>query len=174
MTPKEFNDCLNRIKNGDNRGLEPIYIKYYEKLVLTANCDLRDRGKAEEVASSVMVTILKNAGHYDYIKHPDAWMYKAVKFAVIRCKQNHRNEVLTDFSDFTQPAKDERITFKLAFCDALKHCSPRQREIIQLHFVYALNIRQTAKTMGISVSTVKREISAIREKLKSLRKSYGL
>ena len=50
MPPKEFNDCLTRIKNGDNRGLEPIYINYYEKLVLTANCELHDRGIAEEVA----------------------------------------------------------------------------------------------------------------------------
>ena len=170
MTPKEFNDCLNRIKNGDNRGLEPIYIKYYEKLVLTANCDLRDRGKAEEVASSIMITILKNAARYDYIKHPDAWMYKAVKFAVIKCKQHSRNEVLTDFTDFSQPAGNENITFKLAFRDVLKNCSTRQCEIILLHFVYALNIRKTAKVMSISASTVKREIQNIREKLKFLKK----
>lgn len=170
MTPKEFNECLTRIKNGDNRGLEPIYIKYYEKLVLTANCELRDRGRSEEVASSIMITILKNAARYDYIKHPDAWMYKAVKFAVIKCKQNVRNEVLTDFTDFSQPARNENITFKLAFRDVLKNCSTRQCEIILLHFVYALNIRKTAKVMSISASTVKREIQIIREKLKSLKK----
>lgn len=170
MTPKEFNECLIRIKNGDNRGLEPIYINYYEKLVLTANCELRDRGRSEEVASSIMITILKNAARYDYIKHPDAWMYKAVKFAVIKCKQNVRNEVLTDFTDFSQPAGNENITFKLAFRDVLKNCSTRQCEIILLHFVYALNIRKTAKVMSISASTVKREIQIIREKLKSLKK----
>lgn len=170
MTPKEFNECLIRIKNGDNRGLEPIYINYYEKLVLTANCELRDRGRSEEVASSIMITILKNAARYDYIKHPDAWMYKAVKFAVIKCKQNVRNEVLTDFTDFSQPARNENITFKLAFRDVLKNCSTRQCEIILLHFVYALNIRKTAKVMSISASTVKREIQIIREKLKSLKK----
>ena len=170
MTPKEFNECLIRIKNGDNRGLEPIYINYYEKLVLTANCELRDRGRSEEVASSIMITILKNAARYDYIKHPDAWMYKAVKFAVIKCKQNVRNEVLTDFTDFSQPARNENITFKLAFRDVLKNCSTMQCEIILLHFVYALNIRKTAKVMSISASTVKREIQIIREKLKSLKK----
>lgn len=170
MTPKEFNDCLTRIKNGDNRGLEPIYINYYEKLVLTANCELHDRGIAEEVASSVMITILKNAARYDYILHPDAWMYKAVKFAVIKCKQNARNEVLTDFTEFSQPARNENVTFKLAFRDVLKNCSTRQCEIILLHFVYALNIRKTAKVMSISASTVKREIQNIREKLKSLKK----
>ena len=170
MTPKEFNECLIRIKNGDNRGLEPIYINYYEKLVLTANCELHDRGIAEEVASSVMTTILKNAARYDYINHPDAWMYKAVKFAAIKCKQHSRNEVLTDFTEFTQQAKDEKITFKLAFREALKNCSTRQCEIILLHFVYALNIRRTARLLGISASTVKREIQNIRGKLEFLKK----
>lgn len=169
MTSEEFNDCLDRIKRGDNRGLEPIYLDYYEKLVLTANCELHDRWKAEEVASSVMTAIFKNAANYGRIKCPDAWMYKAVKFAAIKCKRSSRNEVLTDFEGSSQPAKDEKITFRIAFRDALKNCSERQSEIIQLHFVYSLNMRKTAKLMGISVSTVKREIAVIREKLRFLK-----
>lgn len=170
MTPKEFNDCLNRIKNGDSRGMEPIYVNYYEKLVLTANCELHDRGRAEEVASSVMITIFENAGHYEYINFPDAWMYKAVKFAVIRQKQRLQREMLTDFSDFRYESKDEGMTFGIAFRGILENCTSRQREIVLLHFVYGLNIRKTAKAAGISVSTVKREISAVRSRLEFLRK----
>ena len=60
MTSEEFNDCLDRIKRGDNRGLEPIYLDYYEKLVLIPNCKLHARWKAEEVATAVMHAIVRH------------------------------------------------------------------------------------------------------------------
>ena len=103
MTPKEFNNCLARIKRGDNSGLEQIYNFYYEKIVVSAQYELHDRYKAEEIASNIMVNILKNAKKFSYVRNPNMWISRATQFAVFSSKMNVKLEVLTGF-DFLSGA----------------------------------------------------------------------
>ena len=176
MTPKEFNNCLARIKRGDNSGLEQIYNFYYEKIVVSAQYELHDRYKAEEIASNIMVNILKNAKKFSYVRNPNMWISRATQFAVFSSKMNVKLEVLTGF-DFLSGAifpesvyagDNDTLTFRMAFYEILDKCTERQRNIICMHYVHKLNLRETAKVMNISVSTVKREIIIMREKMRAL------
>lgn len=176
MTPREFNNCLARIKRGDNSGLEQIYNFYYEKIVVSAQGELHDRYKAEEIASNIMVNILKNAKNFSYVRNPNLWMSRATQFAVFSSKMDVKCEVLTGFDFLTESVfpesvyadDNETLIFRMAFYEILDGCTKRQRNIVYLHYVLRLNLRETANLMNISVSTVKREIVIVRDKLRDL------
>ena len=169
MTSKEFNHCLKLIVEGNRDGIEKIYEHYYSKLVLTVDLDANDRSFAQDVVSNLMLSIFRNASHYSYIKSPDSWMYKAAKFAFINYKKSNKKYVYTEFIDDVYPKVDRKLDLKIEVANALRRLTPRQREIVQLHFVYGMKIRETAKIVGVSISTVNRAIIVVRDKLKYLK-----
>lgn len=168
MTTKEFNACLKDIRRGNKRGISCIYNCYYEKLVLLAEIDLKDKMKAEDAASNVIRSILKNAANYKYIRKPDSWMYQAIKNEAINCKRKNMRLIFTDFENAQFSAKVGDPNFKIEFRKAIADCSDRQKTIIVLHFLYGFKYREISKNLGVSVSTIKREIAAGKEKLKYL------
>lgn len=166
MTAKDFNRCLRMIKDGDNRGMEIVYKNYYEKLVLTARLAIKDDFWAEEIASNVLLSIFKNASHYGRVSYPNAWIYKAVKFAIGNFIDREERCVFTELIDDVYPSLNRNIDFKMDFKAALEKLSQRQQDVVQLYYIYGLKAKDAAKILGISKSTFNREINFIKNFLK--------
>lgn len=154
MNAKEFNKCIRLIKAGNNQGIERIYNCYYEKLKLTIDLEVKNKDITEDIASNVIINIFSNAQNYKYIKKPNAWMYKATKFAIINYKKIIKKYVFTELIDEVYPTKDKDITFKILVKQAIEQLPQRQKEIVLIHYIYGSNIRETAKIIGLSLSTV--------------------
>ncbi len=168
MNAKEFNKCIRLIKAGNNQGIERIYNCYYEKLKLTIDLEVKNKDITEDIASNVIISIFSNAQNYKYIKKPNAWMYKATKFAIINYKKIIKKYVFTELIDDVYPTKDNDINFKILVKQTIEQLPQRQKEIVLIHYIYGSNIRETAKIIGLSVSTVNREIIVLKDKLKFL------
>lgn len=166
MTTKDFNRCLQWIKNGDKRGMTELYNHYYEKLKFTAALEVQNEASAEDIASNVLISIFKNAANYGYIDNPNAYMYRAVVFAAINYKKQNIKYVYTELLDNVYCAYDANVELKVDFMRFLEKIPQRQREIVQLHYVYGFKITETAKFLHVSVSTVNRDLLEIRKELK--------
>ena len=172
MTANKFNDCLDRMKDGDTSGFEAIFKAYYGKLVAYADSFFTRNGIAEEIVSSVFLRILKDARNYGYIDYPAAWLFAAVKNAVIDHIRKVGKERLTDFSRNEPAGRKNDVVFKVALCQKLSEFTERQRDIVRLRFVSGLNIRETAEAAEVSASTVKRDLKIVREELKKFMKDF--
>ena len=75
MKAKDFNHCLNLLRNGDNQGLRKLYNTYYyaTKQVLLL------RGKDEAAAEIILDAFFQNlefvAQKVKKIKKPDLWVF---------------------------------------------------------------------------------------------------
>lgn len=165
MTTKDFNRCLQWIKNGDKRGMEEIYNHYYNKLKFSAALEVNNKANAEDIASNVLISIFKNAANYGYIDNPNAYMYRAVKFAVINFKKQNAKYVYSELLDDVYCSYEEKMDVKVDFMRFLETLPQRQREIVQLNYVYGFKIKETAKILHISVSTVNRDLLALKQEL---------
>lgn len=169
MTTKDFNRYLSLIASGDGCGMEEIYNCFHDKLKFTAFLEVNDKATAEDIASNVLLSIFKNAANYGYIKNPNAWLYSAVKYAIFNFKKREAKYVYTEFMDEIYPAKDDKLELRIDLKQFLDTLPKRRQEIIQLHYLYGLTIKQTAKLLKISVSTVNRELVSLKDKLEIFR-----
>lgn len=169
MTAKDFNRCLRLIAKGNNSGMSEIYNNYYAKLLLTARLEVNSSFIAEDIASNVLLSIFENAANYKTILNPDAWMYKSVIFAIINYKRNNEKYVYSDFIEEQDNFLEEKLNLKIEVYRLLAKLPERQRQIVQLHFVYGLKLIDTARTLKISYSTVCRDIRLLREELKNFK-----
>ncbi len=164
MTAKEFNDCLRMIRDKDSRGMARFYKHYYKRLRTTVLAMIRDEDVAEDMASDLMCRIFENADKYGYIDNPNAWMYSAAKNAVVDyIRQN--NIVIVDDEIVDNAICDPKLERSLEFGEALSHFDRRVRMVLLLHYAYGYNYDEIADDLGISLSTVKRDIISSRSRL---------
>lgn len=172
MDTKEFNRYLRLIANKDKRGMEAFYNFYYEKIRWSAQAEGISKDNAKDVASKVLVDIFSHAANYGYIKNPKAWMYKVIRNAIINYKKQNAQYVYTELMDEVYPAKDAKLDFKIDFCNFLAKLPPRQKELAILHYLLGYKLKEAAKYMEISVSTVNRDIVSLKREVKKFRKNF--
>lgn len=170
MDTKEFNRCLRSIANanGNKRGMEKFYNCFYGKIKWSAVSEGIGEENAKDVASKVMVDIFSHAAGYGYVKNTKAWMYKVTKNAIVNFKKQNAKYVYTELIDETFSAKDANLDFKIEFCNRVNALPPREQEVVRLHFIFGFKIKEVAKFLNISTSTVNRDIASVREELKDL------
>lgn len=166
MTTKEFNRYIRLIANGDKRAMEALFNRYYGKIKLSAEAEGICEENAHDVASKVLVDIFSHAAGYDPIENHEAWMYRVIKNAIINYKKQNAKYVYTELIDDVYSAKDEKLDFKIDFKRFLAKLPPRQRELVERHYVYGFKIKEAAEQMNISVSTANRDISSLKGELK--------
>lgn len=172
MSTKEFNRYLRLIVSGDKRGMAALYNYYYEKIKLSAESEGISEANAHDVASKVLLDIFSHAESYGYIENPKAWMYRVIKNAIVNFKKQNAKYVYTEFMDEIYPAKDEKLDFKIDFSKFISKLPPRQQELVKLHYIFDFRIKEAAKIMGISVSTVNRDIALLKLELKKFKKYF--
>lgn len=163
---------MDRIRRGDSRALEAIFVEYHKNLVLLAEIHVPNRGMAEDIVSTVLVNLLKNAENYGNIENPDAWMFSAVKHTAIDYMRRYGNEVPIEYAESDFTIGEEGLSFRLAFRQEMGTYTERRRDIVYLYYICGLKLHETAKTLNVSLSTVKREICALKEQLKKFLKNF--
>lgn len=165
MNTKEFNLCLRMIARGDNRGREQFYTCFYEKIKWSAVADGMNKEDAGDVASRVLLDIFHNAASYGYVRKPKAWIYKVKRNAIINHKKQNAKYVYTELIDEVFSAKDMKPEFKMDFCNFIDTLPPRQQEVIKLRYMYGFKITEAARFLKASVSTVNRDIAAVKDEV---------
>lgn len=169
MNTKEFNRYLRLIANGDKRGMEAFYNYYYEKIRGSAQAEGISKENSHDVASKVFIDIFSHAANYVPVKYHKAWMYRVITNAIINYKKQNAKYVYTELMDEVYSAKDEKPDFKIDFNNFMAKLPPRLREVAKLHYLFDFKIKEVAKCLEISVSTVNRDILLLKGEIKKFK-----
>lgn len=77
MTAKRFNDCLEKLCDGDDTGLECIYSEYYEAIKMTVRIKGKSNAIAEKVASAFFTALKKGAHEIKGVENPTQWVFES-------------------------------------------------------------------------------------------------
>lgn len=165
MTSKEFNHCLDKIRNKDTQGLEEIYYEYYNKLIFTAFNIVNEFVAAEDIASDFLKYILENAKNIDYIEKPDSWILQAIRNrAVSYIRKESRKIKISNCAD-EMFSTNYDYDLKIILTESFKVLTEYERNLVLLHFVYEIKYKEISSIIGRPIGTIKSDISIIRKKL---------
>lgn len=128
---------------------------------------------ADDVANEIFHRFIRRGrrGKYDWVVNIPTFVnsaFQSAKHIVCKAKKrghrhticesdiDHGSEILNAFADRASPFHDVEVS------EALAHLLPNQRRIVGLR-LSGNNIPQTAIQLGVSASTIKRELSKIRK-----------
>lgn len=170
MTTKEFNICLDLIREGNSKGLEDIYYEFYEKMKFIAFQSLGNLTEAEDIASSFMKFLLNNAKEIHYVEHPKAWIYKAIKnLSIDYIRKESKNTSLEDYQDYLF-CDDVNYNLRDAFMKSFYKLTEIEQQIVLLHFVNGFKYKEVSEMIGRPIGTIKSDVSIIKKKLNHLKK----
>jgi len=86
MKTEEFNKCLELLRQGDLKGLEKIYNKYYYASKQLALSHVKNEEKATEIVDAFFQNLQPIACEIKEIKNPDIWIFEVI---VAICKSNY-------------------------------------------------------------------------------------
>jgi len=153
---------VNRCKQGSRDALRRIYEKYRDSLLILAIALSHDVNVAEDAVHDVFVAFAKNFANFELTGSLKAYLSKCVANRVrdlMRKKQSQAFSLEKNCSaslDLSEPSRliacNEELRLLSSALVMLPH---EQREVIVLHIHGQMRFRLIAKSLGISVNTVK-------------------
>lgn len=153
-----------RCRQGNRDALRRIYEKYRDDLLILAIALSHDVDLAEDAVHDVFVTFAQNVGSFRLTGSLKAYLAKCVANRVrdlMRTRRSRARAINTERSCLVSP--DTNDPGRLIVCSeelrllssALTELPYEQREVIVLHMHGRMRFRVIAKSLGISVNTVK-------------------
>jgi len=144
--------------------------------VLTLLRRLCGRGHdAEDLFQDVAVRVWRNLGSRPTLRNPRGWLM-TIAYRVFLDHQTQTPKLALLSDDEPPPARGGRdqdpavLTERREQCgivgDAVAELSPAARSVVTLHYTGGLSLREIAKTLGISVGTVKSRLNSGLEQLR--------
>ncbi len=173
MDTRIVNNLIYRISQSDDFALEELYNISSGKLFAVAFNILKDRFLAEDVLQEVYLQVVKNAKTLIRYENGSGMLITMTKNVALNMykKRARKREVGYDNINIFGDSVDNygrRNDVKRA----LKCLPPPQPEIIRLKYYADMTIREIAKFLKLSKSTVQREIAKAENALKKLLKEY--
>lgn len=167
MHVKKFNECLERIRNGDNNGIIPIHDEYRRRMCFTAASIVGDMTVAEDIASDFMKHLLEKAKTIGYVENPNAWIHSSVRNrAIDYVRKDSKLLPLYTLDEVACTYIDDKLFSTLS--EALQFLEESERDIVIQHYVYGFPYKDVAASMNIPVGSIKRRVHEIKEKLRPL------
>ncbi|WP_291378719.1 sigma-70 family RNA polymerase sigma factor [Demequina sp.] len=140
----------------------------YSRVVGAVAFATGDRERAEDAVQDALVKTLSEDREPDNLS---AWItvvaINYVKQSWRRADAQHRAYVrAVDYADGEDDESDRSVDI-IAVHDAMQHLPERQRVTLALHYFEGLTVSQIGDTLGVSVGTVKTQLSRGRHALAS-------
>jgi RNA polymerase sigma-70 factor (ECF subfamily) len=158
-----------RIRNSDEAAFETVFHQLYPALVGYATRLLGDQPAAEDVVQTVFVELWERRSGFAPVSGVRPYLFSAVRYrARDRQRGDRRASRYTDQYgiDAERDGVDETAQEQLERAEraetvhaALDGLAPRAREALLLVRDHGLSYREAALVMGVSVNTVKTQLS---------------
>lgn len=159
----------------NERLFEDIFNSYKKQMFLVANSILHNQADAEDTVSDVFFKIAtKNWDIVSQIKDDNDlrnYLLKATKNTALNQLKNNKKKVLDidsiseNYIDYINDVSDEKfvkyICDKMSYeqiLDEIKNMDEKYRNVLYFHFVLELSVKQTARTLGQSISATKKQL----------------
>jgi RNA polymerase sigma-70 factor, ECF subfamily len=176
-------ELMGRLAAGEREALALLMERHYRRLYRIALAYLRRPEDALDVVQEAFVKTFLAAAHWDEALEAGPWLSRVtVNLAIDRWRRNRRRaETFAPMADGDHvlwladrsPSPDGRLQAREArerLRTALGVLPERQRTIIVLRHYQDLSLEEIARTLGISLGTVK---SSLHRALRRLRASLG-
>lgn len=177
------NDLTKRVKEGDRLAFELLFKLYYSQLIRFARVYVKSTDLGEEVVHETFIKIWENRAVLDESQSIKAYLYRSVHNNCI----NHlkklkfgqrlaleyireletRAEIIqqaTGDSYFDEISKNELV---IKIKNAVDNLPLQCKEVFLLNRISDLTYQQIAEKLGLSVNTVKTQLSRALHKIKT-------
>ncbi|MHC4206269.1 MAG: RNA polymerase sigma factor [Planctomycetota bacterium] len=155
---------VTRCREGNRDALRRIYEKYRDSLLILAIALSHDVNLAEDAVHDVFVAFAQNIGSFKLTGSLKAYLARCVANRVrdlmrkrhSRAKALNSQRVCSAGVDSNEPGRLITCSEELLLLSsALAELPDEQREVIVLHLHGRMRFKVIAKSLGISVNTVK-------------------
>ena len=172
--------AIQRLKNGDIKGLEFLVERHQTKAVRTAYLITRDRGLAEDVVQDSFIQAFRAIRGFDETRLFEPWFMRSVVNAAVKTMQRSARQIevgeeadealLSELAARVESVESqvESIEVQNQIWDAMQKLSPRQRAVIVQRYFLEMSEKEMAEEAGTAVGTVKWMLNAARSRLRSL------
>ena len=151
-----------RCKRGSKDALGRIYEKYKTDMLVLAMALLNDKSAAEDVMHDVFLSFVQTIEKFGLTGSLKGYLLTCVANRARNVnKARHQQSVTSNpaepvSSDLDEPSRSIVCNEQLRqLGDAMAQLPYDQREVVMLHFQAAMTFATIAKSLGISVNTVK-------------------
>ncbi len=153
---------FEKLKKGDKKSLELLFVKYYQPLCNFAFLYLNERRVSEEIVADVFINIWNKRKVIEIHTNPKAYMYRSTRNAVISHLRKTQPELKPIEDEEKNREDDGFLPDTLLINRELKHRigqvidkMPRQAGLVfRLHKVDGMKYREIAEILNISQKTV--------------------
>lgn len=156
-------DCVKRAQNGEAEAFGHLYDHYHAQIYRFVFLRVSSKQVAEDLAHEVFASAWKQIGSYEERGYPfSSWLYRIARNKVVdhyRTKREETDIEAVDPGHFAEEAGlEEKFDDALQLAEvqsALVELSDDYQEVIILRFIEELSVRETAKALDKSESSVK-------------------
>ena len=172
MTDVQFEECINRMSQGDREGLRMIYEEYVGYIYAVVLDVLKNKENAEDISADFFIKLWNIAGSYKPGNGHRAWMVRIARNMSIDFLRKHRREELNDRMEDTGDTGDagshgrsiytgereslveDEVISDLSLQEALAMLNDKEREVINLKVVADMTFKEIAEILGTPMGTI--------------------
>jgi RNA polymerase sigma-70 factor (ECF subfamily) len=144
----------------DREMIREVYAGSYRRLVVQLYAVTGDLADAQEVVQEAFVQLLVVSRRLPHIENPEAWLRTvAVNLARTRSRRRRILDGLLRRIGEPPPAVPGTAPEHIAVVTALRKLPIGQRLALALHYLADQPVDQVARTLGVSIGTVKSRLA---------------
>lgn len=183
---REIAELLQRLtRTGDREAAAVLSRRYGTYLYRFAYRILMDRETAEDVVQEVFVALLERRVRYTYRdhSHPAAFLLQVTRFIALDAEKTGRRRRKREVAAFVQRGvytqmssekAEERRELEEQVAEFLTRLAPEKRAALALRFWHGATVRETARILSSTRSTVQRWIEDCLDRLRLQLSKRGL
>lgn len=167
---REIDIAIDEMSKGDVNALAKIYPHISKPVYSYALSVLKNRHDAEDILQDTLLNIYKSASKYKPSGRPLSWIMGITSnLCLNRLRKQKRlspdsvEDVIPDAIDYSAVNPDDSAVIKIC----MEQLADSERQIVMLHALVGLKHRETAKILGLPVSTVLSKYSRAIKKLRA-------
>ena len=165
MTRAEFIYLMQRLQGGDTRALAPLYEEYFPKMKATAFAVLRNVDDAYDVATNAFLKLADAPFDPASVRNPAAYLAAMAGNEARNFLKRRSREVSADFSCDPEPPSSAPSD-SLWLDDLFRALDAKEGELVLLHVVWGLPLKEVARQLNMPYSTAKLRFHTAKEKLR--------
>ncbi|WP_158275223.1 RNA polymerase sigma factor [Pedobacter sp. HMWF019] len=167
---KELSDqnLLDAFQSGNIKAYDLLFDRYFKRIYGFAFSLLKDSETARELAMDVMIRLWQKKGGIQLQLGLQAYLFKSVRNSIYNHLRKsriltHSLDAYPEYQEKSVEAADAALLYgelEEIFAEKLEGLSPQRRKIFEFSRIEDLTYVEIAEKMGLSVSTVRNQMSA--------------
>lgn len=178
---EKVEEGLTLIKEGDDRGVDILFIAMSKAMLIVAKGIVKDSFLAEDIVQESFIKVVNNISKYKKGSNGYAWVIQIVRNTALNSLNTKNKLENTEFSydEFDVLSSDsssfnEKTQNMIVVEEIMNSLHPPIiKEMIYMKYFLDMNVRDIAKELHKSKSYVAKEIKKAEEDLKIKFKNYG-